>query len=86
MMVLEIFGGWIFNSMALLASRLAYEFTYGGSRLGLFFAYLEWLVHYAHDKRFSFGTWKIEILAGYSSAIILMVMPILMGIRILLIV
>jgi cation diffusion facilitator family transporter len=37
--------------------------------------------HYAHDKRFSFGTWKIEILAGYSSAIILMVVAILMGIQ-----
>ena len=25
----------------------------------------------AHDKRFSFGTWKIEVLGGYTSAILL---------------
>ena len=36
---------------------------------------------YASDSRFSFGTWKIEILAGYSSAILLMVVALLMGIQ-----
>lgn len=44
----------------MLALGLAY-FAYRAAR------------HYAHDQRFSFGTWKIEILAGYSSAILLMV-------------
>src|SRR3546814_5903300 len=27
---------------------------------------------YAQDRRFAFGTWKIEILGGYSSAIMLL--------------
>ena len=35
--------------------------------------------HYARDARFSFGTWKIEILAGYSSAILLIVVAIFMA-------
>ncbi|MGM7343484.1 cation transporter, partial [Acinetobacter baumannii] len=34
---------------------------------------------YSNDHRFSFGTWKIEILAGYSSAILLMVVAIFMA-------
>ncbi|ARG17909.1 cation transporter [Acinetobacter gyllenbergii] len=79
MMVLEIFGGWIFNSMALLAD--GWHMSSHMVALGLaYFAY-RMARHYAHDKRFSFGTWKIEILAGYSSAIILMVVAILMGIQ-----
>ena len=41
--------------------------------LGLaYFAYRA-VRHYAYDQHFSLGTWKIEILAGYSSAILLMV-------------
>ncbi|MFW1951196.1 CDF family Co(II)/Ni(II) efflux transporter DmeF [Acinetobacter beijerinckii] len=79
MMVLEIFGGWIFNSMALLAD--GWHMSSHMVALGLaYFAY-RMARHYSHDKRFSFGTWKIEILAGYSSAILLMVVAILMGIQ-----
>jgi len=73
MMVFEILGGWLFNSMALLAD--------GWHMIGLaYFAY-RMARHYADDPRFSFGTWKIEILAGYSSAILLMVIALLMGIQ-----
>ena len=78
MMVLEVFGGWFFNSMALLADLLAYEFTYVGPWFSLYFAYRA-ARHYSNDHRFSFGTWKIEILAGYSSAILLMVVAIFMA-------
>ena len=79
MMVLEIFGGWIFNSMALLAD--GWHMSSHMVALGLaYFAY-RMARHYAHDQRFSFGTWKIEILAGYSSAILLMVVALLMGIQ-----
>lgn len=79
MMVLEILGGWIFNSMALLAD--GWHMSSHMVALGLaYFAY-RMARHYAHDQRFSFGTWKIEILAGYSSAILLMVVALLMGIQ-----
>lgn len=79
MMILEIFGGWIFNSMALLAD--GWHMSSHMVALGLaYFAY-RMARHYAHDQRFSFGTWKIEILAGYSSAILLMVVALLMGIQ-----
>ncbi|EXB49285.1 cation diffusion facilitator transporter family protein [Acinetobacter baumannii 146457] len=79
MMVLEILGGWFFNSMALLAD--GWHMSSHMLALGLaYFAY-RMARHYAHDPRFSFGTWKIEILAGYSSAILLMVVALLMGIQ-----
>ena len=75
MMVLEVFGGWFFNSMALLAD--GWHMSSHMLALGLaYFAYRA-ARHYSNDHRFSFGTWKIEILAGYSSAILLMVVAIL---------
>ena len=71
MMLLEVIGGWIFQSMALLAD--GWHMSSHMLALGLaYFAYRA-ARHYARDQRFSFGTWKIEILAGYSSAILLMV-------------
>ena len=71
MMLLEVIGGWIFQSMALLAD--GWHMSSHMLALGLaYFAYRA-ARHYAYDQRFSFGTWKIEILAGYSSAILLMV-------------
>ena len=69
-MLLEIGAGWWFNSMALLADgwhmsshALALglsAFAYGAAR------------RYARDTRFAFGTWKIEVLAGFASAIVLL--------------
>ncbi len=69
-MVVEIVAGWHFNSMALLADgwhmsshTLAIglsAFAYGAAR------------RYANDPRFAFGTWKIEILGGFASAIFLL--------------
>ena len=77
MMLLEVMGGWIYNSMALLAD--GWHMSSHMLALGLaYFAYRS-ARHYAHDARFSFGTWKIEILAGYSSAILLMVVAIFMA-------
>jgi cation diffusion facilitator family transporter len=77
MMLLEVIGGWIYNSMALLAD--GWHMSSHMLALGLaYFAYRS-ARHYAHDARFSFGTWKIEILAGYSSAILLMVVAIFMA-------
>ena len=70
MMVVEIVAGWWFNSMALLAdgwhmSSHAFAiglsaFAYGAAR------------RFSNDPRFAFGTWKIEILGGFASAIFLL--------------
>lgn len=70
MMVIEIAGGWIFNSMALLAD--GWHMSSHAVALGLsVFAYA-CARRYANDKRFAFGTWKIEILGGYTSAVLLL--------------
>ena len=77
MMIFEIVGGWVFNSMALLAD--GWHMSSHMIALGLAYVAYRAARHYAQDARFSFGTWKIEILAGYSSAIILMLVAILMA-------
>ena len=69
MMVLEIAGGWIFNSMALMAD--GWHMSSHAFALGLtVFAY-RMAARYARDRRFAFGTWKMEILGGYTSALLL---------------
>ena len=69
MMVAEIVGGWIYNSMALLAD--GWHMSSHALALGLsFLAYIA-ARRFSHDSRFSFGTWKIEVLGGYTSAICL---------------
>ena len=79
MMLLEVIGGWIFNSMALLADG----WHMSSHMLALGLAYMAYRAarHYAQDRRFSFGTWKIEILAGYSSAILLLVVAAFMALH-----
>ena len=70
MMVVEILAGWWFNSMALLADgwhMSSHAVAIGGSA----FAYAA-ARRYARDPRFAFGTWKIEVLAGFASAIFLL--------------
>lgn len=68
-MVLEIAAGWWFNSMALLAD--GWHMSSHALAIGLAaFAYAA-ARRYADDTRFAFGTWKIEILAGFASAIFL---------------
>jgi cation diffusion facilitator family transporter len=76
MMVVEIAGGWYYNSMALLAD--GWHMSSHTIALGLsLFAYV-FARKYAHDPRFSFGTWKIEVLGGYTSAIFLVMVAGLM--------
>jgi cation diffusion facilitator family transporter len=70
MMVVEIVAGWWFNSMALLADgwhMSSHAFAIGLSA----FAYTA-ARRYSSDPRFAFGTWKIEILAGFASAMFLL--------------
>ncbi|PPU01715.1 CDF family Co(II)/Ni(II) efflux transporter DmeF [Xanthomonas arboricola] len=70
MMLVEIVGGWTLNSMALLAD--GWHMSSHALALGLaLFAY-RFARRNANDLRFSFGTWKIEVLGGYTSAILLL--------------
>jgi len=70
MMVVEIAAGWWFNSMALLAD--GWHMSSHAVAIGLSaFAYAA-ARRYARDPRFSFGTWKIEVLGGFASAIFLL--------------
>ncbi|PTQ88546.1 CDF family Co(II)/Ni(II) efflux transporter DmeF [Agitococcus lubricus] len=76
MMTVEIIGGWVFNSMALLAD--GWHMSSHTLALGLSVLAYSAARRFAHDKRFAFGTWKIEVLAGYSSAMLLVGVAILM--------
>lgn len=70
MMVVEIASGWYYNSMALLAD--GWHMSSHALALGLSALAYAYARRHAHDQRFAFGTWKIEILGGYSSAILLL--------------
>lgn len=76
MMIAEIIAGWWFNSMALLAD--GWHMSSHALALGLSLLAYASARKFAHDPRFAFGTWKIEVLAGYTSAILLMGVAILM--------
>jgi cation diffusion facilitator family transporter len=76
MMVIEIIGGWYYNSMALLAD--GWHMSSHVVALGLaLFAYVI-ARKLAQDGRFSFGVWKIEVLGGYTSAILLLLVAVTM--------
>lgn len=76
MMVIEIAGGWYYNSMALLAD--GWHMSSHTIAMGLSVLAYVCARKYAHDPRFSFGTWKIEVLGGYTSAITLVMVAGLM--------
>ena len=69
-MLLEIAAGWWFNSMALLAD--GWHMSSHAVALGLTAGAYAAARQYAKDSRFAFGTWKIEVLAGFASAIFLL--------------
>lgn len=69
MMVVEIVGGYTFNSMALLAD--GWHMSSHALALGLSVLAYVFARRFANDTRFAFGTWKIEVLAGYTSALLL---------------
>ncbi|HUQ11039.1 MAG TPA: CDF family Co(II)/Ni(II) efflux transporter DmeF [Steroidobacteraceae bacterium] len=70
MMVVEIAGGWWFNSMAVLAD--GWHMSSHSLALGLSaFAYSFARRHSRH-RAYAFGTWKVEVLGGYTSAILLL--------------
>ena len=69
-MVVEITAGWLSNSMALLAD--GWHMSSHALAIGLSaFAYAAARRH-ASDARYAFGTWKVEVLGGFASAILLL--------------
>lgn len=76
MMVAEIIGGWMFNSMSLLAD--GWHMSSHALALGLSVLAYGAARRYAHDTRFAFGTWKIEVLGGFTSALLLVLVAGLM--------
>jgi cation diffusion facilitator family transporter len=69
MMVVEIVAGTIFGSMALLAD--GWHMSSHALALGVSAGAYAFARRLAHDPRFAFGTWKIEVLGGYTSAVFL---------------
>ena len=77
MMVLEIVGGLLFGSIALVADGLHMS-THAGALLLAALAY-SYARRHTHDPRFTFGTGKLGDLAGFSSAIVLVMIALLIG-------
>ncbi|AKM02431.1 CDF family Co(II)/Ni(II) efflux transporter DmeF [Burkholderia pyrrocinia] len=77
MMVAEIVGGTLFGSLALVADGLHMS-THAGAMLIAALAYTYARKH-ADDQRFVFGTGKLGDLAGFTSAIVLAMIALLIG-------
>ncbi len=77
MMVAEIVGGSLFGSLALVADGLHMS-THAGAMLIAALAYT-YARRHATDSRFVFGTGKLGDLAGFTSAIVLAMIAILIG-------
>jgi len=77
MMIAEIVGGALFGSLALVADGLHMS-THAGALLLAALAYT-YARKYANDRSFTFGTGKFGDLAGYSSAIVLAMIALLIG-------
>jgi cation diffusion facilitator family transporter len=76
-MLVEIGAGYAFNSMALLAD--GWHMASHMLAIGLA-ALAYWLSRrYANDPRFAFGTWKIEVLAGFASSLLLLVVVVMLA-------
>lgn len=76
MMIVEIVAGWWYGSMALLAD--GWHMSTHVAALGIT-AGAYWLARqYARDARFAFGTFKVEVLGGFASALVLGMVALLM--------
>src|SRR6266853_6644359 len=76
-MVAEIVGGMLFRSMALVADGLHMS-THAAALLIAATAYA-FARRRANDRRFTFGTGKFGDLAGFTSAIVLAMIALLIG-------
>ena len=77
MMIAEIVGGALFGSLALIADGLHMS-THAGALLLAALAYT-YARRYANDRSFTFGTGKFGDLAGYTSAIVLAMIALLIA-------
>ena len=77
MMVAEIVGGLLFGSIALVADGLHMS-THASALLLAALAY-NYARRHVNDERFSFGTGKLGDLAGFTSAIVLAMIALLIG-------
>lgn len=75
-MFFEIFFGWITNSVALFAD--GWHMGTHAFALGISLMAYKLARKFINDSSFSFGTWKIEILGAYTSAIILGIVGLVM--------
>lgn len=76
-MVVEVLAGLAFGSMALLADGL--HMASHASALGLALIAYVYARRHAHDRRFSFGTGKVNSLAGFASAVVLALFALIMA-------
>jgi cation diffusion facilitator family transporter len=76
MMVVEITAGWWLNSMALLAD--GWHMSSHALAIGISAMAYAAARRLSSDERFAFGTWKIEILGGFASAIFLLGVAVMM--------
>jgi cation diffusion facilitator family transporter len=77
MMAVEIVGGQLYGSLALVADGLHMS-THAGAMLIAALAYT-YARRHASDARFVFGTGKLGDLAGFTSAIVLAMISVLIG-------
>ena len=78
-MAAEISAGILFGSMALLAD--GWHMGTHAAALGITALAYHFARKHAQDRRFTFGTGKIGVLGGYSSAIVLAVVALLMAVE-----
>ncbi len=79
MMAVEVIAGWRFHSMALLADG-----WHMGTHVAAFMiAAIAYAMARRHkgDRSFSFGTGKIDVLGGYTSAVILGIVALFMAVE-----
>ncbi len=79
MMMAEIVGGWWTGSMALLAD--GWHMSTHVLALGIALVAYVIARRLGEDPRFTFGTWKIEILGSFASALLLGVVGVLMAVE-----
>jgi len=77
MMVVEIITGLLFNSMAVLAD--GWHMSTHAAALGITAIAYVVARRSAGDSRYAFGTWKIEVLGGFASAVILAIVALYMA-------
>jgi cation diffusion facilitator family transporter len=78
-MVVEVAAGIAFGSMALLADGL--HMASHAAALGLSALAYAFARRHAHDRSFSFGTGKVNSLAGFASAVVLAIFAVMMALE-----